>query len=94
MSADTPPAGIDVSPETLGTRLAEAVAQGAPVAIFRGTVSIYATPDGGMHIAYRSRDADEATPDGHMPLPPALIRMIMAQASGANPLAMVKAMMG
>ena len=95
MSADTPPPpGIDLTPESLTAQLQEAIAAGEPVTIFRGMVSIYATPDGGMHVAYRSREAAEDSPDGHLPLPPALMRIIMAQANGTGPLGMAKALMG
>ncbi len=54
--------------------------------LLRGQFTLYKTPEGGLHIAYRLEGQDE---DGHLPLPPALIKLGMAAASGKGPLALL-----
>jgi hypothetical protein len=63
---------------------------GGPRQILKGTFTVYATPDKGLHIAYRTEGAEE---DGHMPIPAGVIRLAMAAASGRGPLAMITRLM-
>lgn len=55
----------------------------------KGVYSIYKTEDGGMHIAYRPEGAGE---DAHLPLPPALIGMMIAASEGKGPLGRMRAL--
>lgn len=83
-----------LSPADLAERVREAIERGVPVEIFKGPCGIFATPTGGLHIAYRSKHDAADTPDGHIEIPPQAIRLLMAQASGAGPFGTIKAMLG
>jgi hypothetical protein len=63
---------------------------GGPRQLLKGTFTVYATPDKGLHIAYRTEGADE---DGHLPIPAGIMRLAMAAATGRGPLAMLGKMM-
>lgn len=63
----------------------------APEPLSKGRYSIYETPDGGYHLAYRPDGADE---DGHMQIPAAIVRMAKAGAGGQGTLGRLKAMFG
>ena len=54
----------------------------------RGVYSIYKTPEGGMHIAYRPEGTDE---DCHMPVPPPMIAMMIAASEGKGPFGRLRA---
>lgn len=69
--------------------IAEQWASYAPGArIAKGIFSIYKTPDGGMHISYR-REGDEE--DSHLPVPGAMVAMMMAASEGKGPMGRMKA---
>lgn len=57
-----------------------------PGKLFKGQFTVYKTPEGGLHIAYRLDGQEE---DGHMPIPPALIKIALAAGTGKGPLAML-----
>lgn len=50
--------------------------EAAPKAILRGTFSIYETPDGGYHVAYRPDDCDE---DKHLQIPGMYVKLMKAR---------------
>lgn len=92
MSESTP---LGFSAEDLAARIAEAQASGKPQVLYKGQVAIYATPEGGLHLAHRSADTPDGEPDSHIPIPQAMLRLVLAQAQGnAGPIAMAKAMIG
>lgn len=62
----------------------------APELLSRGQYSLYKSPDGGMHLAYR---AEGMTEDAHLVMPPALVRMAQAAAEGKGPFGRLRAMM-
>lgn len=55
----------------------------------KGIYSIYKTEAGGLHIAYRPDGTDE---DQHMPLPPAMVAMMIAASEGKGPLGRLRAL--
>lgn len=58
-------------------------APAGPVPSMRGVFSLYDTPGGGYHIAFRAQGADE---DGHFEVPAMLVVLAReAQASGEMP---------
>jgi hypothetical protein len=70
---------------------AEAEPAPGPQLLSRGVYSLFRTPEGGMHLAFRP-EGEEA--DRHIPLPPALMRMAETAANGGGgPMAMMKALM-
>lgn len=61
----------------------------APELLSKGQYSLYKSPDGGMHLAYR---AEGMTEDGHLVAPPAMVRMAIAAAEGKGPFARLRAL--
>lgn len=57
----------------------------------RGVYSIYKTAEGGMHIAYRPEGTYE---DQHLPVPPAMMAMMLAASEGKGPLGRFRALVG
>jgi len=74
-------------PEPTFAELWDQIEPGARMS--RGVYSIYKTAEGGMHIAYRPEGLDE---DQHMPLPPAMMAMMIAASEGKGPLGRLRAM--
>ncbi len=66
-------------------------AAAVPELLSRGAYSLYKTPDGGLHLAYRADGEEE---DRHLPIPPAVMRMAEAAANGAGPFGRLKALAG
>lgn len=89
--ADFESASGEATLEHLGRLVALAVAGGSPVEISKGAYGIYATPEGGMHIVYRPKGVDE---DAHLPIPPAMMRMMLAKGTGGGRLNQLKALIG
>lgn len=60
-----------------------------PEPLARGRFSVYETPQGGLHLAYR---VDGEAEDRHAEIPSAVIKMAKAASNGnaGNPLAMLK----
>lgn len=59
-----------------------------PQLLMEGSFALYATPSGGMHLAYRLKAEDE---DKHMEIPPMLVNMAAQMQGGSfNPLSMFK----
>ena len=63
----------------------------APEPFMKGTFSVYNTPDGGYHIAYKLEGEDETN---HAEIPGAALKMASALSGTKNPFAMVGKMMG
>lgn len=57
--------------------------------IMRGRFSLYQTPDGGFHIAFRLEGEDE---DRHQEIPGTLVKL--ARMGGRNPFDMLKGVAG
>ena len=58
----------------------------------KGVFSLYETPSGGYHLAYRPDGADE---DQHIDVPGWIISMArQAEGGGLNPMAMLKGLRG
>jgi hypothetical protein len=57
--------------------------------VSKGLFSLYKTPDGGMLLAFRVEGAEE---DQHLPVPAAMLRMLLSAAAGKGPLARIGAM--
>lgn len=55
----------------------------------KGVYSIYKTDDGGMHIAYRPEGLNE---DQHMPIPAAMMAMMIAASEGKGPFGRLRAL--
>jgi hypothetical protein len=55
----------------------------------KGVYSIYKTLAGGLHIAYRPEGAGE---DSHLPVPPAMVAMMVAASDGKGPLGRMRAL--
>ena len=55
----------------------------------KGVYSIYKTKEGGLHIAYRKEGDEE---DSHLPLPPAMVAMMIAASEGKGPFGRIRAM--
>lgn len=55
-----------------------------PVALLRGKFAVFETPEGGIHLVFRS---DTDTEDRHFDVPKHIVKMAKA---GGNPLAMFK----
>lgn len=55
----------------------------------KGVYSVYKTPEGGLHIAYR-RDGD--TEDSHLPVPAPMVAMMVAASEGKGPLGRMRAL--
>lgn len=70
---------------------AQVWAQTEPGRMAKGVYSIYKTADDGLHIAYRP---DGATEDMHLPIPPAMVGMMLAAAEGKGPLGRLRALAG
>ena len=51
--------------------------------ISHGEYSVYKTPEGGLHIAYRPEGMEE---DQHLPLPAMVVQMMIAASEGKGPL--------
>lgn len=63
-----------------------------PKLIITGTFSLYETPDGGFHIAYRPKDADA---DEHLEFPGHMVKMARRlQGLPGGPAAMFGRLMG
>lgn len=63
-----------------------------PELLMEGSFALYATPSGGMHLAYRLKDDEE---DKHMEIPPMLVSMAAQMQGGSlNPVTMFKSMFG
>jgi hypothetical protein len=82
------PAEIAADPATFGD-LWETLEPGSRLS--KGVYSIYKTAAGGLHIAYR-RDGDEH--DSHLPVPPAMVAMMIAASEGKGPLGRIRALAG
>lgn len=65
-------------------------APAGPELLSKGQYSLYRSPDGGMHLAYRAEGMDE---DGHLVVPPAMVRMGMAAAEGKGPFGRLRALL-
>jgi hypothetical protein len=65
------------------------IADAAPVPFLEGTFAIYETPDGGYHIAYKTKGSDDTQ---HMEIPGAALKMAKAMSGVSNPFAMFGAM--
>lgn len=57
--------------------------------ISKGIYSIWKTAEGGMHIAYRPEDAEE---DAHLPIPAAMVQMMIAASQGKGPFGRLQAL--
>lgn len=55
----------------------------------RGVYSVYKTAEGGMHLSYRPEGMDT---DQHMPIPAAMMAMMIAATEGKGPLGRIRAM--
>jgi hypothetical protein len=75
------------TPEPTFAQLWEAVEPGTRTS--KGVYSIYKTPEGGMHIAYRPEDTQE---DQHFEVPAPLMAMMTAAVEGRGPLGRLRAM--
>jgi hypothetical protein len=84
---DPDPAGPD--PEPTFREVWDEIAPGARVV--KGVYSIYKTEEGGMHIAYRPDGSEE---DQHLPVPPAMMAMMLAASEGKGPLGRFRALVG
>lgn len=76
------------------TELAQEQAPAGVEPTQRGRYSLYDTPDGGYHVAYRPDDADQ---DQHFELPGALVTLARQAAETGvmpNPVKVAKALMG
>lgn len=69
----------------------QAVATGQPVDLGRGKYALFATPEGGLHLAYRPDGVDQ---DGHLPIPPGLLRLALAKDAGLGGIAQIKSLFG
>ncbi len=97
MSDTTAPTGPfgGFTPADLADKIHQAIDTAAPVEIFKGHAGIFATPAGGLVVAFRSKYAPDDSQDQHLELPGALVKLLLAQANGGgNPLAMMRSMMG
>ena len=65
----------------------KAQADGEPQRIGHGMYSLYATPQGGLHLVY----CPDGMEDQHLPIPPAILA---ALASGGNPIAIARNLLG
>lgn len=52
-----------------------------PEPILKGRFAIYATPDGGLHLAYRADGDDE---DRHVPIPALALKVMQHKVGKAN----------
>lgn len=82
-------AGPEPDPEPTFREVWDQIEPGARMV--RGVYSIYKTADGGMHIAYRPEGAYE---DQHLPVPPAMMAMMIAASEGKGPLGRFRALVG
>lgn len=87
--ADPGPVPEDQGPDVTIADFWAAVEPGARMS--KGVYSIYKTTEGGMHISYRP---DGTETDCHLPVPPALVAMMMSAAEGRGPLARLRAVAG
>jgi hypothetical protein len=62
-----------------------------PTPIMKGTFSVYDTPDGGYHIAYK---LEGETDTNHAEIPGAALKMAATLSGSKNPFAMIGKMMG
>lgn len=74
-------------PEATFAQLWDDIEPGARMS--KGVYSIYKTTEGGMHISYRPEGTEE---DQHLPVPPALMSMMIAASEGKGPLGRLRAM--
>lgn len=75
----------------MSAEVAQAAPDPGPELLMRGTFSLYRTPEGGLHIAFRPVNGEE---DQHLPIPPALVKMAMAAQSGKGPFGHMAKMFG
>jgi len=73
---------LDDQAALLEYHLVMAEETGKPVRMSKGGFSLYATPQGGMVIAYR---LDGETEDQHFPVPPMLVRVWLGRMRGESP---------
>lgn len=62
-----------------------------PTPFMKGTFSVYNTPDGGYHIAYKLEGEDETQ---HAEIPGAALKMAATLSGTKNPFALIGKMMG
>ena len=79
--------GAEEAPEPTFREVWDQIEPGARMV--RGVYSIYKTAEGGMHIAYRPEGAGE---DSHLPVPPAMVAMMVAASDGKGPLGRMRAL--
>lgn len=60
---------------------------GKPKLVARGVFSLYVTPAGGLHLAYRNEGEDE---DRHMPIPAAVVTLATQAQNGRGPMAILR----
>ncbi len=56
----------------------------------RGIYSVYKTPEGGLHIAFRPEGLEE---DQHIEIPGRMMNMMISASEGKGPLGMLRGMM-
>ena len=87
--APAPAPAAVAEPEPTFAQIWDTMAPGSRLS--KGVYSIYKTPEGGLHIAYRPEGAEE---DSHLPVPPAMVAMMVAAAEGKGPFGRIRAMVG
>jgi hypothetical protein len=60
---------------------------GRPKLVSRGVYSLYVTPQGGLHLAFRNEGEEE---DRHMPIPAAVVTLATQAQNGKGPMAMLR----
>lgn len=60
---------------------------GRPRLVSRGMYSLYVTPQGGLHLAFRHEGDGE---DRHMPIPAAVVKLATQAQNGTGPMAMLR----
>jgi hypothetical protein len=86
-----PADGAGASEQVDVAALAEILENAPAGPLVKGQFTVYKTADGGLHLAFRLDGADA---DGHVPVPPGLVRMALQAASGRGPLGVLLGRLG